>query len=136
MRRCCDDATSCLPLVLQEDKTNRRADDIKTLKFIFPLPVNFLLLLPTTLHTSRCLSMLPRSLAVMLLWLHSKGYAVYPPSLPVTPPPPPVTHTHTNARAHTHTRTHASSVPGPVNNIPSAESPTYQQFAFAKRALW
>lgn len=52
-------------------------------------------------NTSPCLSpsLLPWSLAVMLLWLHSKGYAVYPPSLPVTPPPPAATHTHTQTHS-------------------------------------
>lgn len=89
------------------------------------LPVDFLLLLPTTpSHLSLSLSLLPWSLAVMLLWLHSKGYAVYPPSLPVTPAP--ATHTHTH---------NASSVPGPVSDILSIEPPTYQLCAFAKRLL-
>lgn len=53
-------ATSWLPAVLQWDtakQTYRRADDTNTLKFLSPLPVDFLLLLPTTQHTSRCLSL-------------------------------------------------------------------------------
>ena len=108
-------------------QTDRRADDTNTLKFLSPLPVDFLLSATTPSHLSLSLSLLPWSLAVMLLWLHSKGYAVYPPSLPVTPPPPPPA---------TQTRTHSPSVPGPVNGILSVESPTYQTFPFAKRMLW
>lgn len=97
MRRRSNDTTSCLPPVLQERQNkqrSRRHED--TDAHISSPPVNFLLLLPRR-HTSHCLSPLPPSLAVMLLWLHSKGYAVYPPSLPVTPLPPAVTHTHTLA---------------------------------------
>lgn len=90
------------PLVCHQfrrsSKTNRGADDMKTLTLIFrPHLSTFSFSSQQPWHTSRCLSLLPPSLAVMLLWLHSKGYAVYPPSLPVTPLPPPVTHTHTLA---------------------------------------
>lgn len=73
---------------------------MKTLKFIFPLPVDFLPLLPATLRSSHCL-------AVMLLWLHSKGYAVYPPSLAVTP----TTHTHTQTRPQARARPHLQASP-------------------------
>lgn len=81
-------------------KTNRGADDTKTPPLIFsPHLSAFSFSSQQPWHTSRCLSLLPPSLAVMLSWLHSKGYAVYPPSLPVSPLPPTVSHTHTHTLA-------------------------------------
>lgn len=80
---------------------------MKTLKFIFPLPVDFLPLLPATLRSSHCL-------AVMLLWLHSKGYAVYPPSLAVTP----TTHTHTHKHVRKRVHVHTSRLHQPVDSVP------------------
>lgn len=43
---------------------------------------------------------------------------------------------HQHRQPHTHIHAHAPSVPGPVNDILSVESPTCLQFAFAKRTLW
>lgn len=58
MRRRSNDTTSCLPPVLQEDQNKQRSGRHEnTDAHIFPPPVNFLLLLPTTLaHLSLSLS--------------------------------------------------------------------------------
>lgn len=85
-----------------KNKTDNR-DDINTMKLLSPLPVDFLL--PTTpphLSPSHCCLGVQPSCSC---GSNSKGYAAYPPSLPVTD-------------------THAPSLPGPVHDILSIESPT------------